>query len=84
MDPTSHVNCFSDASLATALYLEGFKPIAAWYFGMDAYEMLTQMAIKMNNEGMVSELATLIPNLQASMDAVHLCDDIIVAAVPIQ
>jgi len=84
LDPTSHVNCFSDASLATALYLEGFKPIAAWYFGMDAYEMLTQMAIKMNSEKMVSELATLIPNLQASMDAVHLCDDIIVAAVPIQ
>ncbi len=82
MDPTSHVNCFSDQSLATLLHLCGFRPVAAWYFGMDAYEMLVQFALKMDDSSMLERLAPLLPALQSSLDAGRLCDDIIIAAVP--
>ena len=83
MDPTSHVNCFSDESLATALLLSGFKPVAAWYYGMDVYELLVQLALHVDNNGFMERAAHLIPGLQAVLDSAKLCDDIVVAAVPI-
>jgi len=83
MDPTNHMNCFSDASLATALLTTGFKPVAAWYFGMDAYELLIQLGLKVKDPKFVDRVAHLIPPLQASFDSGRLCDDIVIAAVPI-
>lgn len=82
LDPTSHVNCFSDASLVTALTTTGFRPVAAWYFGMDAYEVFVQVALLLGDGGVLERLAPLIPGLQACLDAARLCDDMIVAAVP--
>lgn len=84
LDPTSHVNCFSDASLATALFTSGFKPVAAWYFGMDAYELLIQLALRLDASDALERWAHLIPGLQASLDSAQLCDDIIVAALPLE
>lgn len=83
LDPTSHVNCFSDSSLATALYRCGFKPVAAWYFGMDAYEMLVQLALELDSQPAIEQLARLIPGLQAAFDSVEFCDDLVLAAVPV-
>jgi len=83
LDPTSHVNCFSDASLATALVRSGFRPVAAWYFGMDAYELLVQFALHLGDAAVLERLAPFIPNLQACLDSARLCDDVIVAAVPL-
>ena len=83
LDPTSHVNLFSDASLATALRSCEFKPVAAWYFGMDAYELLVQLALKLDQPEMMERLVLLIPDLQASLDSARLCDDVIVAATPV-
>lgn len=82
MDPTSHLNCFTEESLGTALVAEGFRPIAAWYFGMDAYELLVQAALRLDDEGAISALADMIPALQAACDAGRQCDDLIMAAVP--
>lgn len=82
LDPTSHVNCFTDESLATALYTSGFKPVAVWYFGMDVYELLVQISINIGNHDILPHLAHLIPDLQQCLDTGMLCDDIIVAAVP--
>ena len=82
MDPTSHINCFSDSSLATALVEEGFRPVGVWYFGMDAYELLVQAALRLDDEDALNRLADMIPALQASCDAGRQCDDLIVAAVP--
>jgi hypothetical protein len=84
LDPTSHVNCFSDASLATALVTTGFKPVAAWYFGMDVYELVVQLALQLGDPSAVERLAPWIPELQASLDAARLCDDVIVAALPLR
>jgi hypothetical protein len=83
LDPTSHVNCFSDASLATALYNCGFKPIAAWYFGMDIYESLIQLSIH-SHPDLIEKFAHLIPPLQAGVDQVQWSDDFVVAAVPME
>ena len=82
MDPTSHVNCFSDASLATALVETGYRPVAAWYFGLDAYELLVQAALRLGDDGAFDRLADLIPALQQAFDQGRQCDDLIIAAVP--
>ena len=83
MDPTSHINAFSDESLMTLLVEGGFKPVAAWYFGMDIYESIVQMALRLGNQTMLESLGDFIPRLQQSVDLGRQCDDLIVAAVPI-
>ena len=82
MDPTSHVNCFTDASLCTALVEEGFNPVAAWYFGMDAYELLIQASLKLHGDSTLEALAGMVNPIQARLDSGRQCDDLIVAAVP--
>jgi SAM-dependent methyltransferase len=82
MDPTSHMNAFTDASLATALVETGFRPVAAWYFGMDIYEFLVQVALRLEEPRLLAELADLIPALQASLDQGRQCDDLVIAARP--
>lgn len=84
MDPTSHIQAFSDESLMTLLFMARFKPVAVWYFGMDIYEVLVQAAVRLNNVSVLESMADLIPKLQDSVDLGRRCDDIVVAAVPIQ
>lgn len=83
LDPTSHVNCFSDASITTVLFNNGYKPVAVWYFGMDVYELLVQLGLESARDDFVKQFAHLIPELQNYLDAAKLCDDIIIAAVPL-
>lgn len=82
MDPTTHVNAFSDESICTALVEEGFAPVAAWYFGMDAYELVVQAAFRAGDAALVTKLAEMIPVLQQAADRGRQCDDIVIAAVP--
>lgn len=84
MDPTSHVNAFSDESLCTALVEEGFAPVAAWYFGMDAWELVVQAAIRLGDDSLLPRLAELIPAIQLAADRGRQCDDIVIAARPIR
>jgi 2-polyprenyl-3-methyl-5-hydroxy-6-metoxy-1,4-benzoquinol methylase len=81
LDPTSHLNCFSDAGLATALHETGFRPVAAWYFGMDAYELAVQLALRVGDESF-ARLADLLLPLQGALDEALFCDDLVVAALP--
>lgn len=82
MDPTSHINAFSDESLMNLLVRGGFKPVATWYFGMDIYEALVQIALRLDDPNILESAADLIPRLQQSVDLGRQCDDMIVAAVP--
>ena len=82
LDPTTHVNCFSDESVATLLERTGFRPVAAWYFGMDAYELLVQIALRAGGPGAVDLLSEPLLGLQRAFDAALACDDLVVAAVP--
>lgn len=81
--PASHVNVFSDASLATLLHQNGFRPIAAWYFGMDFFELLCQFASALDDERLLTQLGRLVAPMQAQLDLAQFVDDIIVAAVPV-
>ena len=75
------MNCFSDTSLAVALDAEGFSPVAAWYFGMDAYELLVQIALQLGAQ-LFETAGEAMLALQPALDAARICDDIIVAARP--
>lgn len=81
LDPASHVNCFSDASLAALLARTGWRPVAAWWFGLDAYELLVQLAHRLDDEAAVARLADAVLALQPALDAARLCDDLVVCAV---
>jgi hypothetical protein len=76
------VQCFSDRSLATLLEAGGFRPVAAWYFGMDAYELFVQLGLRRSPASLPPEAAAIIPEFQAVLDAAKFCDDIVVAAAP--
>ena len=82
MDPTSHINAFSDESLATILVNSGFKPVAAWYFGMDIYEMLTQFGLRLNEDKIFYKISDMIANMQKNLDFGRQCDDIVIASIP--
>lgn len=85
LDPLGHVNCFTDESLATAFEACGFAPAAAWYFGMDAYELVMQFS-RLLKDGDKSPLAALgahIPALQAALDRGQLSDEIALAGRPV-
>jgi hypothetical protein len=81
--PGSHVNVFSDASIATLLHDNGFRPIAAWYFGMDFYELLCQFAASLGDDRILKQLGRLVAPMQAWLDAAEFVDDLILAAVPV-
>lgn len=81
LDPASHVNCFSDASLAALLARTGWRPVAAWWFGLDAYELLVQLAHRLDDETAVARLADAVLALQPALDRARLCDDLVVCAV---
>jgi 2-polyprenyl-3-methyl-5-hydroxy-6-metoxy-1,4-benzoquinol methylase len=80
-DPTTHVNLFSDGSLAELLWRAGFTPVSVWYFGMDAYELAVQVALAAG-DAVMETLTGPLAALQATLDGGRLCDDVIVAAVP--
>lgn len=50
---------------------------------MDAYELLIQLELAVQDPDFVRRLAHRIPPLQASFDTRRLCDDIVLAAVPV-
>lgn len=81
--PDSHMNLYSDAALATLLHDHGFKPVAAWYFGMDVYELLMQVGLDLDSDEVLSTQGRLIAPLQNFFDRARLSDDIVVAAVPV-
>lgn len=81
LDPIGHIHIFSDRSLLQLLLNNEIKPVAAWYFGMDAYELITQIAFALNNENIIDELRHLIPELQSQFDQVRLSDEIVIAGI---
>jgi 2-polyprenyl-3-methyl-5-hydroxy-6-metoxy-1,4-benzoquinol methylase len=81
LDALGHLHIFTNSSLATAFELSGFAPVAAWYFGMDAYELFTQLAASAN-EKVTSFSGELLSNLQSAVDIGRLSDSIVLAGRP--
>lgn len=83
LDPIGHIHCFTDSSIATAFELAGLAPSAAWYFGMDGYELTMQVAHLLNDNRAVDALGPHIPLLQRAADQGRLSDEIVLAGRPI-
>ena len=83
LDPLGHLHCFTDFSLATAFENSRFVPVAAWYFGMDAYELVTQLSFQMEQNSVIYTLGKHIPAFQQSIDDARLSDEIIMAGKPV-
>jgi 2-polyprenyl-3-methyl-5-hydroxy-6-metoxy-1,4-benzoquinol methylase len=82
LEPCTHMNVYSDAGLATVLHDQGFDPVAAWYFGMDVFELLTQLSIALDDSAVIGKLKAVIAPLQKCLDMAELGDDLVLAAVP--
>ena len=67
--------------LSALLARTGWRPVAAWWFGLDAYELLVQLAHRLDDEGAVARLAHAVLALQPALDEARLCDDLVVCAV---
>lgn len=81
MDPGGHIHVFSDNSLLTLLATFGFRPTEAWFFGMDTYELLSQIAHRTTDSGLLEKLVPLVGRLQPLIDASRCSDEIVVAGV---
>ncbi len=82
LDPLGHPHIFTNSSLATSFELSGFAPVAAWYFGMDVYELSTQLA--MSNRGLIDGISgDIISVLQNIIDQGRLSDSIVIAGRPL-
>lgn len=86
LDPLAHIHCFTDSSLITAFETSGFAPVAAWYFGMDSYELMMQLSYLLSGSGrlVTEELAPHIPFLQETIDQNRLSDAIVLAGAPLE
>ncbi len=83
LNPISHIHCFTDTSLATVFESSGLAPAAAWYFGMDAYELAVQLAYHAQEDNILRSIGQHIPSWQACLDGGRLSDEIVVAGRPI-
>lgn len=82
LDPLGHIHCFTDSSIATAFELAGLAPSAAWYFGMDGYELMMQIAHVLQDERALDILGPHISTLQRAADQGRLSDEIVLAGKP--
>jgi len=83
LDPLGHINIFSDNSLATILYQNKFAPFAAWYIGMDSYELFVQLSNLIKDQSKLEIIKKNIPQFQKAFDKNRFCDEIIIAAKPL-
>ncbi len=77
LDPLGHINCFTDSSLATALVNAGFNLQAAWYYGMDVYELLYQLALLFEDDDFIEKSKIIIAGAQDSIDSGLLSDSMV-------
>jgi len=81
LEPLGHINCFTDSSLATALILSGFYPRAAWYYGMDFYELIMQLSMQISSKSLFDISKNMISVLQNSLDMGLLSDSMVLLGV---
>lgn len=82
LDPVGHLHIFTNGSLATAFEITGFAPVGAWYFGMDVYELFTQLAM-LAKEKATRVGAEVISALQSAIDRGRLSDSMVLTGRPL-
>ena len=81
-DPLGHINVFTDSSLATAFKSSGFDITSAWYFGMDAYELVTQISNLLKDDDVLQKIGQYIPTFQERLDLAKLSDEMVFVGKP--
>jgi len=82
LDPMDHIQCFSDSSIATSFVLSNYEIFSAWYFGMDIYELFSQLAYNYQNDNFLININPHINNIQQRIDMAKLSDLIILVGYP--
>lgn len=83
IDPMGHIMLFTDASAAELYYLHQFKPVAAWYYGMDIYETLMQIGNKTGDYNALTQSGELQVDLQQFVDEARFSDGLTLVGVPL-
>lgn len=82
IDPMGHIMLFTDSSAAEMYYLSGFKPVAAWYYGMDVYETFMQLGHQTNNYNVLNDTADFQIEMQQFVDEQRFSDGLTLVGVP--
>lgn len=81
LDPSSHLNVFSDTAVVEMLYTCGFEPVSLWLFGMDSIEMAQQLMLNAGSGAPDFIEPEVLLGLQRLIDANYFSDDLVCAAV---
>ena len=79
-----HIMAFTDASAAEIYYQNKFTPIAAWYYGMDVYEMLMQIGNKTKSYTHFVETGDMQMELQQKIDEHRFSDGLTLVGTPME
>ncbi|WKN31466.1 methyltransferase domain-containing protein [Porifericola rhodea] len=82
LDPMGHISCYTDGSAAEAYYQTDFYPVAAWYYGMDVYELFMQLGHKLDQYEVLTQTSDVQLSLQQMMDEAKLSDGLTLVGVP--
>ncbi|MEO1434555.1 MAG: class I SAM-dependent methyltransferase [Bacteroidota bacterium] len=82
IDPMGHIMLFTDASAAELYVRHQFKPIAAWYYGMDIYETLMQVSNHTDSYDGFVQSGSLQVELQQFVDEARFSDGLTIVGVP--
>lgn len=82
IDPMGHIQLFTDASASELYYRCGFKPVAAWYYGMDVYETLMQVGNSTGNYEALTKTSGFQMELQQYIDEARFSDGLTIVGVP--
>jgi len=82
LDPMGHIMAFTDTSASEIYYQNSFKPIAAWYYGMDIYEVLMQIGNKIGSYEHLTKSGKIQIELQQYLDEAAFSDGLTLVGVP--
>ena len=82
IDSFAHINLFTRDSLVKAFELSGFIPVAAWYFGMDAFSLVMYLSNFLKDVKVIDSLGKYIPIIQNIVDACQFSDELVIAGKP--
>jgi len=82
IDPMGHIMLFTDASAAELYLRSKFKPVAAWYYGMDVYETMMQVGNSTGDYVPLVETGKMQVALQQFVDEYRFADGLTLVGVP--
>lgn len=82
LDPMGHIMCFTDQSAAELYYRCKFAPRAAWYYGMDVYELFMQVGHNITDYEVLTGTGNVQLELQQKIDDIKFSDGLTLVGIP--